>query len=451
MQHVDRVLDVRQGDLCWIVGTVYLDMPLKPNILDDISKDHWIAAPPPREKYTSPDGSDKVMLEDESGRLRLIGGLLNDVTLVTGCIIAVMGTENANGDFEIIDMRLPDLPAQLPRWSTEQAVKSKTQAPATQSAGANKIALVSGLEFTGNDGDTLPNELLLEYLLGETSTPSAQKSAAHISRLVVLGNSLAESAPVPANDESSAPDKKKATAASGKKYGYDASTYNPAPTHQLDAFLAQLLPSLPVTLLPGPSDPANVSMPQQPLHPALFPQSRVYSDLPPAPAADAGSSTGGPGVKKPKAPPQHPLHCATNPLFASLDGNLALLSAGQPTADMAKYLPLDPTAPEPSTLDLAAATLRWRLVAPTAPDTLWCYPYQTGDPFVLADGRCPRLYAVGNAKDGFATRVLRGDGQEEAQEVRLVAVPSFKQTGLVVLVDADDLTVSVTRICVHGT
>jgi len=36
---VDRVLDVRQGELCWVAGTVYMDMPLKPNILDDISND----------------------------------------------------------------------------------------------------------------------------------------------------------------------------------------------------------------------------------------------------------------------------------------------------------------------------------------------------------------------------------------------------------------------------
>lgn len=36
---VERVLDVRQGELCWVVGTVYMDMPLKPNILEDISKD----------------------------------------------------------------------------------------------------------------------------------------------------------------------------------------------------------------------------------------------------------------------------------------------------------------------------------------------------------------------------------------------------------------------------
>lgn len=38
-RRVDRVLDVRQGELCWVVGTVYMEMPLKPNVLDDISKD----------------------------------------------------------------------------------------------------------------------------------------------------------------------------------------------------------------------------------------------------------------------------------------------------------------------------------------------------------------------------------------------------------------------------
>lgn len=39
VRRVQRVLDVRQGELCWVVGTVYMDMVLKPNILEDISKD----------------------------------------------------------------------------------------------------------------------------------------------------------------------------------------------------------------------------------------------------------------------------------------------------------------------------------------------------------------------------------------------------------------------------
>jgi hypothetical protein len=39
VERVERVLDVRQGKLCWVAGTIYMEMPLKPNILDDISKD----------------------------------------------------------------------------------------------------------------------------------------------------------------------------------------------------------------------------------------------------------------------------------------------------------------------------------------------------------------------------------------------------------------------------
>jgi DNA polymerase delta subunit 2 len=38
-QRVERVLDVRQGELCYVTGTVYMEMPLKPNILEDVSKD----------------------------------------------------------------------------------------------------------------------------------------------------------------------------------------------------------------------------------------------------------------------------------------------------------------------------------------------------------------------------------------------------------------------------
>jgi DNA polymerase delta subunit 2 len=38
-RRVERVLDVRQGELCWVAGTIYMEMPLKPNILDDLAKD----------------------------------------------------------------------------------------------------------------------------------------------------------------------------------------------------------------------------------------------------------------------------------------------------------------------------------------------------------------------------------------------------------------------------
>lgn len=141
--------------MCWILGTVYMDMPLKPNILDDITKDHWIAAPPARHKYTDP-GKDQVMLEDDSGRLRLVGGILKTQNLVTGCVIAVMGSETHNGDFEVVDLIVPDLPPQ-PKLLGEMKKEGK----------GRKVALCSGLGFRGNVKEGYEAELLVEWLLGE--------------------------------------------------------------------------------------------------------------------------------------------------------------------------------------------------------------------------------------------------------------------------------------------
>ena len=34
-----RILNLQRSQLCYIVGTVYMDMPLKPNILEDMARD----------------------------------------------------------------------------------------------------------------------------------------------------------------------------------------------------------------------------------------------------------------------------------------------------------------------------------------------------------------------------------------------------------------------------
>jgi DNA polymerase delta subunit 2 len=44
------------------------------------------------------------MLEDASGRIRLVGDPLKVARLVTGVIIGALGMENPNGDFEIVDI-----------------------------------------------------------------------------------------------------------------------------------------------------------------------------------------------------------------------------------------------------------------------------------------------------------------------------------------------------------
>ncbi|KAK4992700.1 DNA polymerase delta small subunit Cdc1 [Elasticomyces elasticus] len=411
---VERVLDVRQGQLCWVVGTIYMEMPLKPNILDDITKDHWIVAPPPRVKFISPSGGDQVMLEDESGRLRLTGSSLSSILLVTGCIVAVLGTENANGDFEVLDLKVPDLPRQPERWERddgEAALDGK--AVKRERTRAGKIAIVSGLGISGDAGDALTLDMLMEYLLGESTSPKEQEQAARISRLIVAGNSLASASPIPGREEVAA---KKS---GHRKYGYDSSAYNAAPTGHLDVLLSTLLPSIPITLLPGESDPTQTTLPQQPIHPAMFSHSRAYMALP------EQEETGW-------------FDSVTNPWEGDVDGWRLLGTGGQPVDDVFKYVEGD------DRLEMMEAMLRWRLGAPTAPDTLFSYPFQDGDPFVIAD--CPHVYFVGN-QPRFDTAVVQGP---TGQSVRMIAVPKFRQTGELVLLDAETLEAEVVRFEVFG-
>jgi DNA polymerase delta subunit 2 len=311
-----------------------------------ITRQHWIAAPPPREKYISSNGLDEIMLEDESGRLRLTGELLQSTTtLVTGCIIAALGTENANGVFEVIESKVADLPRQPQRWERDEADnavagrKIKQEKPK-----GGKIAIISGLEIAGDEGDSLMLDLLLEYLLGESVNGPAKEQAANISRLIIAGSSVSGTAPILPREEISI---KKAN----KKYGYDASSYNPQPTEHFDTFLSTLLPSVPVTLLPGLNDPTSVAIPQQPLHPALFPRSRAYTNPP-------DDNTSSPNW----------FDSVTNPWEGDIDGWRFLGTGGQPVDDIFKYVEGD------DRLSMMENLLRWRCNAPTAPDTLCTVP-----------------------------------------------------------------------------
>ena len=354
-QRVQRVLDVRQGHLCWVVGTIYMDMPLKPNILEDISKEHWVAGPPPRQSYFSGDDSTQVMLEDESGRLRLTGAMLATNLLVTGVIVAVLGTENSNGDFEVLDMQTANLPRQPSRWERDDADSDedgKMDVDHPRKTGG-KVALVSGLEFSGTQADTLAISLLTEYLLGEAADIEDQESTAQISRLIVAGNSI--SPDVIINPINGTQDEHKKSA--NKKYGYDASAYNPTPTAHLDQFLSELLPSIPVTIMAGEFDPANSSLPQQEIHSAMFPHARNYASTNLVDPEDAE-----PGW----------FDSVTNPWEGDVDGWRFMGNSGQPVDDILKYIEIggpDGQGAE-DRLEVIESMLRWRCGAPTAPDTL---------------------------------------------------------------------------------
>ena len=80
-------------------------------------------------------------------------------------------------------------------------------------------------------------------------------------------------------------------------------------------------------------------------------------------------------------------------------------------------------------------SLEFQHLAPTAPDTLGCYPFadKSNDPFVIRE--CPHIYFAGN-QPRFETTLLHG---EDGQRVRIVMVPDFQIQHTCVLVNLDTL------------
>ncbi|KAF9924068.1 hypothetical protein FBU30_005908 [Linnemannia zychae] len=367
-KHVEKVLDVQQGEISILIGTVYMDMKLKPNILDDITKDHWVTAQPDRPKYT--DDSDSVYLEDESGRIKLIGAKITNDFFVTGTIVGVLGSEDANGDFKVVDV------CHAGQGPQEQHTLMETDE-------ADKyVALVSGLGIGGPDFKPLELDLLAEYLTGEIGGVKEQSNCASIVRVVLAGNSIVTPQATEEDTKS-------------KKYGYDKSSFIMAPTMILDNFLQDICSSVDVDLMAGDTDPSSVTLPQQPLHPALFPSSRQYSTF----------------------------HSVTNPFWGSVDHVTLLGSSGQTIDDIYKYVKSE------DRLEMAVKTVAWRHMAPTAPDTLWCYPFKDRDPFIMT--QAPHIYFIGN-QDKFATELVIGS---DGQRTRVVMLPSFASTGTIALVN----------------
>jgi len=274
-----------------------------------------------------------------------MGSMIKSVHVVTGCIIAVMGTENANGHLEVIDIKFPDLAPQPQRWAlskgskpgVKKEVKDEDEEMADGQGTSSKIAIVSGLSFSGSDAShAMELNLLMEYLLGEALDPTTQKEVSHISRLIIAGNSISA--------EESKQTEEDDAAKKHKKYGYDASAYNALPSQLLDEFLADLLPTMPVTLLPGAQDPANASYPQQAIHTAMFPMARKYAFT--ATSNEAGW-----------------FDAVTNPWEGEVDGWRLLGTGGQNVDDVFKYVDSD------DRLGMMEAMCRSRCSAPTAPDT----------------------------------------------------------------------------------
>jgi DNA polymerase delta subunit 2 len=139
--------------------------------------------------------------------------------------------------------------------------------------------------------------------------------------------------------------------------------------------------------MPGANDPANVALPQQPIHVALFERTKAYI----------------PSM----------FECVTNPAWWDVDGVRIFGTSGQNLEDIYMYAEEDHV--EGGRVALLEKMLRWRHCAPTAPDTLCspvggnadlgCYPFKDRDPFVMEE--TPNVFFAGNQPE-YASRLVRG-------------------------------------------
>lgn len=225
------------------------------------------------------------------------------------------------------------------------------------------------------------------------------------------------------------------------------------PSKQLDLWLSQLLGSCQVDILPGLSDPANISFPQQPFHPCIFPHSVRFNTFERVP----------------------------NPTQALIDGVRIVGHAGQPVSDIARQTYSRSagdsamelvTAPEEEEIvldttesamdgdetiieleakpmkiksdvvdggerriEILRQTLEWGHLAPTVPDTMPCYPFSDTDPFILDTDNVPQILFAGN-QPSFASEVVEiTDADQIHHQTRLICIPRFRETGIIVLCD----------------
>ncbi|MQL91987.1 hypothetical protein Taro_024600 [Colocasia esculenta] len=363
---VCTVLGLEEGKECIIVGTIYKHMKLKPSILDEYSKERSTIPLVKPHNFMHPD--DHLVLEDESGRVKLGASVLAPSDFVTGIVMALHGKETSDGDFFVQDVLVAGLPPQV-----ERPIISDNK----------YVVFISGLNVGGSMLNPLQFQLLVDHITGHLGDDREQSMASQIVRVVIAGNSVE----VPKG------------LLSGQMVTPKEQYKIFEPIKELDISLTQLVVAMPVDIMPGTNDPANFSLPQQPLNRCLFPGASTYNTF---------------------------VSC-TNPHSFELDNVQFLGTSGQNIDDLGKY------SDAKDKLEFMERTLRWRHLAPTAPNTLGCYPFTDRDPFLIES--CPHVYFCGN-QDKYETRVIQGP---EGQSVRLICIPRFCESGIAIMLNMRNL------------
>lgn len=333
-----------------IIGVVFKAMKSRRNIVEDYrqTKDTCVLPEQSAEELAKNlcSEGDAISLEDSAMRLDLVMPPEQVKRLFTGLVVGVRGSATPEGTFKVNAMCFPRAPSPL-------ALINIREAP------AQFVAFMSGLAFGSNDeGLAEARDRAADLLTSQSVGP--------VSRVLVCGGT------------------------------YTSPKTSQGAIDSADTFLAQLAEKIPVEVLPGRTDPTNLTLPQMAIHPFFFKTAR-----------------GLPGDK---------FRCVSNPYDCTLDGVSLLGHSGQPVDDVMRCSDIaDP-------VQALSLMLESRHLAPTAPDTLETQPFAASDPFVL-DSLPHVLFSGGHATEGHMW-CPNGDGG-----TMCICVPAFETTRKVVLVN----------------
>lgn len=333
---MDRIIELSEGMRSIATGTIVKEMSKRKEVVGDFSEEQQSKVDDQAKDgrgvfQTISSDSDKLVLEDDSGRVILnltglgvkdkVGDNLKLCELATGIVASVVGSVMSTGEMEVEGIFLANLEAKdVPGVVEEEAAGvTKAKVGDVQSNLDPCVLLVSGLEMGKEGSETLPLQLLTDYISGASVEAEEEQllgegSGAHLCRVLLCGGNVR--AVKDTEDVKSAAE----------------------PVKQLDDFLCQLCANLPVDLIPGASDPTNAMMPQASIHPCLLPNALTYSTL----------------------------NTTPNPYSSRIGGVRFLGTSGQPIEDMRKYT----AAVDASSMDVDGEGAVAEAVAPSEMDVL---------------------------------------------------------------------------------
>lgn len=169
---------------------------------------------------------------------------------------------------------------------------------------------------------------------------------------------------------------------------------------QFEVFLDKLSMFIDVDIMPGRTDFASAFLPQQPINSCLFPQLKERASI----------------------------NLVTNPHNFKINDVEILGTSGQNVDDIYCYSKISE-----SPVELVKKSLEMRHICPTAPDTLRSFPFVESDPFIIE--KAPHVYFAAN-QNKYESEIIKDN---VGSVCHLITIPSFRQTGTVVLLDLKTL------------